>query len=224
MSDPAVLFDEEVAFDAAAARSVLVVACGAIAREVLGVVRANGWTHVTVRCLPARLHNTPDRIAGEVDRVLAEAAGTFDAAFVAYGDCGTGGGLDRVLDRRGVGRLPGDHCYAFLAGVDDWLAMHEAEPATFYLTDFLARHFERFVVRGLRLDEHPELVPQVFGNYRRVAYLAQTDDAVLLERARAAAAFLSLPLEVRRTGTGDLEPSLEGFVRGSGRSSAGGAG
>jgi hypothetical protein len=213
MTTRSALLDREVAFDAApSGASVLVVACGAIAREVLGIVRLNGWTHVTVRCLPAKLHNRPERIAGEVDRVLSEWDGRVGASFVAYGDCGTGGALDAVLARRGVGRLPGDHCYAFLAGVQEWLAMHEAEPGTFYLTDFLARHFERFVVRGFRLDEHPELVPVMFGNYRRVVYLAQTDSPVLMARAEEAAAFLSLPLEVRRTGLGDLRPALEAFV------------
>jgi hypothetical protein len=218
------LLDREVAFEAASRETaMLVVACGAIAREVLGVVRLNGWTGVTVRCLPAKLHNRPERIAGEVDRLLAEWDGRVGAAFVAYGDCGTGGALDAVLERRGVGRLPGDHCYAFLAGVDEWLAMHEAEPGTFYLTDFLARHFDRFVVRGFRLDEHPELVPVMFGNYRRVMYLAQTDSPALLARAETAAAFLSLPLEVRRTGVGDLRPALEAFVAGAGAASEAGA-
>jgi hypothetical protein len=212
------LFEDEVAFQAPSSESgsVLVVACGAIAREVLAVTRLNGWTHVTLRCLPAKLHNTPRRIAAEVDRVLRETEGQYRSVFVAYGDCGTGGELDRVLREHGVWRLPGDHCYGFLAGVEDWLAMHEAEPATFYLTDFLSRHFERFVVRGLKLDVHPELLPQVFGNYRRVVYLAQTDDPVLLERARAAASFLGLPLEVRRVGYGDLGPALVSFVEGAG--------
>jgi len=214
MTARSALLEREVAFEASSSSGarVLVVACGAIAREVLGIVRLNGWTDVTVRCLPAKLHNRPERIAGEVERVLDEWDGRVGAAFVAYGDCGTGGALDAVLARRGIERLPGDHCYAFLAGVDEWLAMHEVEPGTFYLTDFLARHFDRLVVRGFRLDEHPELVPMIFGNYRRVVYLAQTDRAVLLARAEEAAAFLSLPLEVRRTGLGDLRPSLEAFV------------
>jgi hypothetical protein len=218
-SMPAELFEGEVVYEAPwdEPGSVLVVACGAIAREVLAVTRLNGWNHVTLRCLPARLHNTPRRIAAEVDRVLREAEGRFQSVFVAYGDCGTGGELDRVLREHGVGRLPGDHCYGFLAGVEDWLEMHEAEPATFYLTDFLCRHFERFVVRGLKLDVHPELLAQVFGNYRRVVYLAQTDDPALLERARAAAAYLTLPLEVRRVGYGDLGPALVSFVEGAGR-------
>src|SRR5262249_42393560 len=166
------LFDREVDVEATSGPRVLVIACGAIAREVLAVIELNGWTHVTLRCLPGKLHNTPDRIAEAVDRKLraAEDEGGWDRVFVAYGDCGTGGALDRVLAGHGVGRLPGDHCYAFFAGVDRWLAMHERDPATFYLTDFLCRHFDRFIVQGFKFDTHPELLPIVFGNYRRLIY------------------------------------------------------
>jgi Protein of unknown function (DUF1638) len=190
---------------------LLVIACGAIAREVLAVIRLNRWTNVTLRCLPGKLHNTPQWIAGRVDDKLreAEAEGGWDRVFVAYGDCGTGGELDRVLDAHGAERLPGDHCYAFFAGVDDWLAMHEAEPRAFYLTDFLCRHFDRFVVEGLRLDTHPELLPAYFGNYVRLVYLAQSRSPALLQRAREAADYLGLSLEVRHTGYGDLRPALE---------------
>ena len=190
---------------------LLVIACGAIAREVLAVIRLNRWTDVTLRCLPGQLHNTPQWIAGRVEQKLreAEAEGCWARVFVAYGDCGTGGELDRVLDAAGAERLPGDHCYAFFAGVGDWLAMHEAEPRTFYLTDFLCRHFDRFVVEGLRLDTHPELLPAYFGNYVRLVYLAQSRSPALLRKAREAAAYLGLELEVRHTGYGDLRPALE---------------
>ena len=190
---------------------LLVIACGAIAREVLAVVRLNRWTNVTLRCLPGKLHNTPQWIAGRVEEKLreAEAEGCWERVFVAYGDCGTGGELDRVLDAADAERLPGDHCYAFFAGVDDWLAMHETEPRTFYLTDFLCRHFDRFVVEGLRLDTHPELLPAYFGNYVRLVYLAQSRSPALLRRAREAATYLGLELEVRHTGYGDLRPALE---------------
>lgn len=208
------LLDEEIVFAAERPR-VLVLACGAIAREVLAVLRSNGWQHVEVRCLPAKLHSTPQKIAGAVDAKLRELAGRYESVFVAYADCGTAGELDRVLERHGVERLPGAHCYGFLAGNDAWEALQEQEPATFYLTDFLARHFEALVVRGLKLDSHPELLPLVFGNYRRLVYLAQTDDAALLERARAAADFLGLAFERRRTGYGELVPSLTRFVAGA---------
>jgi hypothetical protein len=206
------LLRAEVAFDAADRPDVLILACGAIAREVLAVIRLNGWTHVDVRCLPAKLHNTPKKIAGAVDAKLTELAGRYDRVFVAYADCGTAGALDIVLSKHNVERLPGAHCYGFLAGNDAWDAMQEDEPATFYLTDFLARHFESLVVRGLKLDVHPELVPMMFGNYRRLAYLAQTDDPALRERAQAAATFLGLEFEQRRTGYGELQPSLVRFV------------
>jgi hypothetical protein len=213
----ATLFDREVDVDAPGGPRVLVVACGAIAREVLAVIELNGWTHVTLRCLPGKLHNTPDRIAAAVDAKLqaARAEGRWDRVFVAYGDCGTGGALDRVLAEHGVGRLPGDHCYAFFAGVDRWLAMHERDPATFYLTDFLCRHFERFVIRGFKLDTHPELLPIVFGNYRRLVYLSQIEDPALVEQARGAADYLGLAFEHVPTGFGDLAPALVAVAEGA---------
>ena len=209
------LLETEVAFDAAERPDVLILACGAIAREVLAVIRLNGWTHVDVRCLPAKLHSTPETIAGAVDAKLSQIAGSYDRVFVAYADCGTAGALDVVLRKHGVERLPGAHCYGFLAGNDAWDAMQEDEPATFYLTDFLARHFESLVVRGLKLDVHPELVEMMFANYKRLVYLAQTDDPALRERAEAAAAFLGLAFEQRRTGYGELVPSLTRFVDGA---------
>jgi hypothetical protein len=143
----------------------LLIACGALAREVLALIRINGWSHLEVSCLPAKLHNTPARIP-EAVRVKIRAARTrYDKIFVLYGDCGTGGGLDAVLADEGVERIPGPHCYAFYNGVDAFLAQAEAEPACFYLTDYLARHFERLVIEGLGLDRHPELLPLYFGNY-----------------------------------------------------------
>lgn len=209
---PIDLLEAEADFDASERPEVLILACGAIAREVLAVVRLNGWTHVDVKCLPAKLHSTPQKIAGAVDAKLTELAGRYDRVFVAYADCGTAGALDAVLNHHKVERLPGAHCYGFLAGNDAWDAMQEDEPATFYLTDFLARHFEALVVRGLKLDVHPELVEMMFGNYKRVVYLAQTDNAALRQRAEAAAAFLGLAFEQRRTGYGELQPSLVQFV------------
>lgn len=211
MQQPLLRPDEERVFEAEQPE-LLVLACGAIAREVLAVIRLNGWTNVTLRCLPAKLHSRPELIAPAVDARLSEEAGRYAHVFVGYADCGTGGELDRVLDRHGVDRLPGDHCYGFLAGTAAWEELHDAEPATFYLTDFLARHFEAIVIRGLGLDRHPELLPDYFGNYRRLLYLSQTDDEDLRRRARAAADRLGLEYEERRTGYGDLVPSLTRFV------------
>ena len=151
------LLEEEVAFEADERPDTLILACGAIAREVLAVIRLNRWTHVDVRCLPAKLHATPEKIAGAVDAKLTELEGRYDRVFVAYADCGTGGALDIVLNRHNVERLPGAHCYGFLAGNAAWDAMQEEEVGTYYLTDFLARHFESIVVRPFKLDVHPEL-------------------------------------------------------------------
>lgn len=214
MSD---LVATEVVFDAPAAPRderprVLVLACGAIAREVLALRELNGWSHVELRCLPAQLHSTPALIPGAVDAKLTELRGRYDEMFVGYADCGTAGALDVVLERHGVGRLPGAHCYGFLAGNDVWHALQDDDPATFYVTDFLARHFDALVWRGLGLDRHPQLLPDYFGNYRRLVYLAQTDDDELTTRARRAADRLGLAFERRRTGYGDLAPALERFL------------
>ncbi len=197
---------------AAVPQRLLVLACGALAREVLALVRANRWEHVDVRCLPAQLHSTPRQIPQAVDEALEEAADSYDRVFVAYADCGTAGALDEVLKRHGAERLGGAHCYAVFAGLEEWDALQEEEAGTFYLTDFLVRHFESLVFRPLGLDRHPELAEEIFGNYRRVVYLAQTDDRNLLERARACADSLGLTFECRRTGYGRLARSLSGFV------------
>jgi len=208
------LLEDEVSYPGTQPEGrVLVLACGAIAREVLALIELNDWTHVDLRCLPAQLHSRPERIPAAVDAKLTELAGRYERVFVAYADCGTGGALDPVLERHGVERLPGAHCYGFLAGNDAWDAMQDEEPATFYLTDFLARHFDALVVRALKLDTHPELLSLMFGNYRRLVYLAQTDDPELDRRAEEAAEFLGLDYERVRTGYGELVPSLTRFAR-----------
>jgi len=143
---------------------------------------------------------------------LRAAAGRFDRVFVAYADCGTGGMLDQVLAEEGVERLPGAHCYEFYGGSAVFHALADAEPGTFYLTDFLVRHFERLVVGELGLDRHPELAEMYFGNYRKLVYMSQLDDPGLLEKARAAAARLGLEFEHLRTGYGDMENRLIRFV------------
>lgn len=197
---------------AAAPERLLVLACGALAREVLAVARANAWEHVDVHCLPAQLHVTPGRIPGAVDAALTEAAERYDRVFVGYADCGTAGALDAVLERHGAERLPGAHCYAVYAGLDEWDALQEEEPGTYYLTDFLVQHFDSLVWRPLGLDRLPELRDDYFGNYRRVVYLAQRDDPALLERARGCAETLGLAFEHRRTGHGGIDEPLSGFA------------
>jgi len=189
----------------------LIIACGALARELTTVIAANGWQHVHVQCLPADLHNRPEKIPGAVRDKIRAARGRFGRILVAYADCGTGGLLDRVLEEEGVERLPGAHCYEFYAGGPAFAALAEAEPGSFYLTDFLVRHFERLVIRELGIERHPELAAQYFGNYRRLVYLAQHEDAQLKAQARQAAVRLGLTFEYRFTGYGDLERSVIRF-------------
>jgi Protein of unknown function (DUF1638) len=191
---------------------LLVVACGALAREVRAIVQANGWEHVEVRHLPAELHATPKRIPPALEEALEEAAGHYDRVFVAYADCGTTGGIDKVCARYGATRLEGAHCYAVYAGLAEWDALQEEEPGTFYLTDFFVRNFDSFVGRPLGLDRYPELIGDILRNYRRVVYLAQSDDLALRERAEECAASLGLAFECRPTGYGRLAPSLSSFV------------
>lgn len=194
--------------DTRANNGTLVLACGAIARELEALRRAGPLSHVTLRCLDAALHNRPERIAPAVDAAIRKHEGSFARIFVAYADCGTGGELDRVLAAHGVERLPGAHCYEFFAGTERFTALAEEELGTFYLTDFLVRHFDRLVRQGLGLDRHPELMPVYFGNYRRLVYLAQTDDVALDEAARAAADWMGLAFERHATGLVPLHDAL----------------
>jgi hypothetical protein len=168
-------------------------------------------------CLPASLHNRPERIPSAVAaRIRRAREDGYDRIFVAYADCGTGGLLDRMLATdpaaAGVARLEGAHCYELYAGRAAFAELHDREPGTFYLTDYLVRNFERLVVRGLGLDRHPELLPIYFGNYRRLVYLAQADDAELTARAESAAATLGLAFERRLVGLGELRPALSVFA------------
>ena len=186
--------------------------CGALAREL--VTLTADLPNVDVTCLPATLHNRPGGIPAAVrDRIRRRRAG-YDRVFVAYADCGTGGLLDPVIEEEGVERLAGAHCYEFYSGRADFARLTEEEPATFFLTDFLARNFDRLVIRGLGLDRHPELRDQYFGNYRRLVYLAQIDDPSLVAAARRAARRLGLRFEHRRTGFGELATTLGAVAAG----------
>ena len=183
-----------------AATSVLVISCGALAREIVELQRLNDWTHIKIQCLPAELHNRPHKIPGAVEAAIEKYKDEYEHLFVAYADCGTGGALDKVLEKHGVARLPGAHCYEFYSGSGEFAALSENEPATFYLTDFLTRHFERLVKQGLGLDNHPQLLETYFGNYRRLVYLSQVDSAELETMARQWADYLGLDYEHRHTG------------------------
>jgi hypothetical protein len=190
----------------------LVIGCGALARELLAVVEP--IQGLDVACLAPDLHNRPEGIPGAVRRRIQRArAEGYGRVFVAYADCGTGGLLDPVLAEEGVERLPGAHCYEVFAGSERFAAMADAEPGTFWLTDFLARNFERLVIRGLGIDRHPELLPVYFAHYRRVVYLAQTDDPELVAAARAAAERLGLAFEHRPTGLDHLAAPLRSWAQ-----------
>jgi hypothetical protein len=187
---------------------VLVIGCGALARELVAIIDQAGLDNVDLTCLPATLHNRPGGIPALVRARIHAARPVYEHIFVAYADCGTGGLLDAMLAEEGVERLPGAHCYQFYAGASAFDAIADEDPATFFLTDFLARNFDRLVIRGLGLDRHPELLPVYFGNYHRLVYLAQTEDPGLVVAARRAARRLGLAFEHRRTGYGELESSI----------------
>lgn len=193
-----------------APQRTLVIACGALARETLAVIEANGLGHMDVTCLPADLHARPQLIPEAMRARIREKRAGYERILCLYGDCGTGGLLDAVLAEEGVERIEGAHCYAFYAGLEDFEALQEEELGSFYLTDFMVRQFDAFVIRPLGLDRRPQLRDLYFEHYRRVVYLAQDDEPGLVERAGEAAARLGLPLVVRRTGMGLLAPFLAG--------------
>ena len=193
-------------------RKRLVIACGALAHEIAMLRKANGWSSLDVVCLPPELHNRPERIAGAVREKIRELRKDYDGIFVAYADCGTRGELDAVLAEEGVERIAGAHCYEFYATPAAFGALSEAEPGSFYLTDFLLRHFDRLVIEALGIDRHPELQRVYFGNYRRLVYLAQAPKPDAEALARRIADRLGLELVVRQTGFGGLGASLAAFA------------
>ena len=188
------------------ARRILVIACGALAREVLAL----RLDHIDVACLPAQLHNHPRRIPDAMRAKIRANRSSYDEILCLYGDCGTGGELDRVLEEEGVRRIDGAHCYAFYAGDEAFSRLSEEEPGTFYLTDFLVRHFDALIIRGLGLDRFPQLRDDYFGAYRRVVHLAQFDDPELSAKAKAAADRLGLAFERRFTGLEGIRAFLDG--------------
>ena len=183
---------------------LLLIACGALAREVLAVTQSNGLDHVDLKCLPAELHMRPDAITDAVRDMIHAHRSQYDRMFVLYADCGTGGLLDNMLEEEGVERIAGPHCYSFFAGNEAFAVQAEDEITTFYLTDFLARQFESFVIKPMGLDRWPELAETYFAHYEKLVYLAQTDDLALDEKAREAADRLGLKFERRYTGYGDM--------------------
>lgn len=188
---------------------ILLIACGALAREILDLKALNGWTHLDLTCLPAKLHLYPDKITESVRATVAKHRAAYDEIFVVYADCGTGGLLQAACDEMGVQMIAGPHCYSFFEGNVAFAAKADAEFTSFYLTDFLVRQFDAFIWKPMGLDRHPQLRDMYFGNYEKLIYQAQTDDPALTTKAKACAEKLGLPFERRFTGYGDLETVLK---------------
>jgi len=193
---------------------IRVIACGMIAREIMAVNDQLGLDHIDLKCLPADYHHHPEKIAPAMDKAIRQAREEgYTQVFAGYADCGTRGELDKVCTRHGVSRIEGPHCFSFYMGNETFAEADGAYLTTFFITDFLARHFDTFLKRPLGLDRHPELLETYFGNYTTALYLAQTDDPELDKKAREAAEYLGLEYKRRITGYGDLFPALEKLAR-----------
>ncbi|MDD9923056.1 MAG: DUF1638 domain-containing protein [Boseongicola sp.] len=195
--------------EAAKSGRIVVLACGALAREILDVLASNNFDHIDLQCLPAIFHNHPEKIVPAVEKAVGELRQHYDEIFLAYADCGTGGQLQAAADRLGIEMIAGPHCYSFFEGNDTFARRSETEFTAFYLTDFLVRQFEAFVWKPLGLDRHPELRDMYFGHYEKLVYQAQTEDPELTEKAKDCAKRLGLEFERRFTGYGDLKTALQ---------------
>lgn len=189
--------------------TVLVIACGALVREITELKENYGWDHLQLKCIDAKLHMRPALIPGRLRDMIRKYKNDYDEIFVAYADCGTCGGIDKVIEEEGIQRLAGAHCYQFFAGTERFAALSDAEPGTFYLTDFLAQHFDQFVTKPLKFEEHPQLRESYFGNYKKLVYLSQKNDPALVADARRAAEKLELEFEHIQVGYGELETGLK---------------
>ena len=184
----------------------LIIACGALAKEILFLKEMLGAAGqaIDLQCLPANYHNRPDKIIPELEKVIAKKGADYDRILIGYGDCGTGGHLDAFIKKNGLERLPGAHCYAFFAGLDEFDALMEEELGSFFLTDYLVKFFDTLIIKGFGIDRYPDLKDMYFANYKRVVYLAQTEDVDLQKQAKAAADILGLDYEYQFTGYGEL--------------------
>lgn len=187
---------------------ILILACGALAKEISALIRLNGWSHLKTRYLPAILHNTPEKITEQLRMVLQSSQTKFSKIFIGYADCGTGGKIDSLLDEFDVQRLPGAHCYEFFAGKQTFAEIIKEEIGSYFLTDFLVKAFEKLVWQGMKIDRHPELLPIYFKHYKKLVYLAQSENLELQTQAHEIAGRLGLVYEKRVTGYGELENSL----------------
>ncbi len=193
------------------ADQILVIACGALAREINDLKKTYGWEHLHLSCIDAGLHHRPALIPDALRKRIQKYRHQYQHIYIAYADCGTQGGIDKVIEEEGanIERLPGAHCYQFFAGTESFAELAQQEPGTFYLTDFLAQHFHRFVIEPLKIDQHPELEAMYFGNYKRLVFLSQTSNEKLLASAKAAAVRLGLEFKHQHCGYGELETELQ---------------
>jgi len=187
---------------------ILILACGALAKEISTLIRLNGWPHVKTRYLPAILHNTPEKITEQLRMILQSSQTNFSKIFIGYADCGTGGKIDSLMDEFNVQRLPGTHCYEFFTGKQTFTEIMEEEIGSYFLTDFLVKAFEKLVWQGMKIDRHPELLPIYFKHYKKLVYLAQSENPELQTQAYEIAGRLGLVYEYRFTGYGELEHSI----------------
>jgi len=191
---------------------ILILACGALAKEISTLIRLNGWSHLKTRYLPAILHNTPEKITEQLRMILQSSQTKFSKIFIGYADCGTGGEIDSMLDEFRVQRLPGVHCYEFYSGKQTFAEIMDEEPGSFFLTDFLVEAFEKLVWQGMKIDRHPELLQVYFKHYKKLVYLGQTENSELQTQADEIASRLGLKYEYRYTGYGELAPALSALL------------
>lgn len=190
--------------------TTLLIACGALGREIIDLIEMNRWTHLDVTCLPAKLHHNPQLIPEAVRKKIRAGKDKFDKIYVLYGDCGTGGLLDKVLDEEGgIERIPGPHCFSFFMGNDRFASYSEDEITTFYLTDYFCRFFEKFVWEALGLHKHRDMLEFIFGNYTKLVFMPQVEDPELELKAREIAVRLKLDYEYRFCGYGDLGTAIQ---------------
>jgi len=183
---------------------ILIIACGALAREVLDIIKINNFNHLAITCLPAILHNRPDEIPERLREKIKKHKANYHNIYIAYADCGAGGRIEKVCAEEGVTMMAGPHCYAFYAGQDEFTKLAEEELGSFYLTDYLARHFDTLIMEGFGLNKYPEMRDMMFGNYTRLVYMTQADDPNLEIKAKAAAKKLKLNYTKIKTGYGEL--------------------
>ncbi len=192
---------------------ILIIACGALAREVLDVIKINGFTHLAITCLPAILHNRPTEIPERLRAKIRKNKSKYSKIYVAYADCGAGGRIEKVCAEEGAEMMTGPHCYAFYTGQEAFTKLAEEELGSFYLTDYLARQFDAVIMEGFGLNKHPEIRDMMFGNYTRLVYMAQVDDPELDRKAEAAAVKLKLNYTKIKTGYGELASFIEQAAR-----------